>query len=751
MIITCEACSTSFRLKASLLKKTGSMVRCSKCRHTFIAYPPPEEPLEFISDEGRESGPGNELAAADVFSKEVGADLDHSLSEELSDLEAEIDAHVSDLSKEVSEELFEETEVSFEELGADSRESEIMIDDLEADASEVVSLEGLAADSQAASEVDFDEITTEPYEEPEEMISLADMEQEEAAEEVAFDELEGEAEAAEETEALAEFEIEEEEAAEEIAFDTLEDETGAEEETEILEDAEIEAEIEEAIIEDAEADEGLEFEMEEGVVSELKKSDVDKEPEGPSKKAKKETAETQPDKKAREPEAEEEFELDLESELGEADFEKEAVLKGEAGLDLDEFVEMNLEEEPSGKTEDLDLDFKAEDLDFKTEDFELDLEGETTEAEGLDLDLEAKTEEVKTEDFELDLEGETTEAEGLDLDLEAKTEEVGTEEFELDLEEEPTEELTTAESEETVEAVADKVKTEELDLSDIEDFLDFEEAPETVKPESEVEAEEAAETETLDVDLDFETVTAPEEDIDLETILEEETIEAGEDKEVALETFGEREKRIEAEYKKTAEPVMEEVPEEAPEAVEPERAAFEEIPSMRMEEERPRFKVLWIALAILIVLGALIFAATYFGAKEQAPIPPPDQGNLQIEMIANPAYRFVESEKAGEMLVITGDVTNRYDHPRGEIQVKGTLYDQTGEAIGVSTAYCGNTLTDSDLASLELETIKTHLANRKGDKDAAKPGQTLPFTVVFAPVPQDAQEFDVAVVMSSKK
>ena len=51
MIITCEECSTSFNLDEKLIKPSGSKVRCSKCKHVFVAFPeaapekeaPPEE------------------------------------------------------------------------------------------------------------------------------------------------------------------------------------------------------------------------------------------------------------------------------------------------------------------------------------------------------------------------------------------------------------------------------------------------------------------------------------------------------------------------------------------------------------------------------------------------------------------------------------------------------------------------------------------------------------------------------------
>lgn len=39
MIITCEKCSTRFNLDDSLLRPEGSKVRCSQCRHVFMAFP----------------------------------------------------------------------------------------------------------------------------------------------------------------------------------------------------------------------------------------------------------------------------------------------------------------------------------------------------------------------------------------------------------------------------------------------------------------------------------------------------------------------------------------------------------------------------------------------------------------------------------------------------------------------------------------------------------------------------------------
>ena len=41
MKVPCESCQTKFVLDSSLVKSTGTKVRCSKCREIFKVYPPP--------------------------------------------------------------------------------------------------------------------------------------------------------------------------------------------------------------------------------------------------------------------------------------------------------------------------------------------------------------------------------------------------------------------------------------------------------------------------------------------------------------------------------------------------------------------------------------------------------------------------------------------------------------------------------------------------------------------------------------
>jgi predicted Zn finger-like uncharacterized protein len=58
MIVTCQNCDTRFSLNDDLVKKAGSKVRCSKCKHVFMIYPDEPQELEMLStDAGSKSTP----------------------------------------------------------------------------------------------------------------------------------------------------------------------------------------------------------------------------------------------------------------------------------------------------------------------------------------------------------------------------------------------------------------------------------------------------------------------------------------------------------------------------------------------------------------------------------------------------------------------------------------------------------------------------------------------------------------------
>lgn len=127
MVIQCESCQTVFNLDESLLKKEGTKVRCSRCRHIFTAYPlesaPADEKVE-TPDVSREFEPLPTEKMDEIF-----AEAEKGAEEEKEDgagsgLESDMDVIYQDVFKEVdssgSDEktgLADEVEDVFKEAG----------------------------------------------------------------------------------------------------------------------------------------------------------------------------------------------------------------------------------------------------------------------------------------------------------------------------------------------------------------------------------------------------------------------------------------------------------------------------------------------------------------------------------------------------------------------------------------------------------------------------------------------------------
>jgi predicted Zn finger-like uncharacterized protein len=71
MIVTCEKCDTSFELDDSLIKESGSEVKCSECEHVFTVWKPGAavEP-EAVTEPPADSPSTEEDLAADIFDAE---------------------------------------------------------------------------------------------------------------------------------------------------------------------------------------------------------------------------------------------------------------------------------------------------------------------------------------------------------------------------------------------------------------------------------------------------------------------------------------------------------------------------------------------------------------------------------------------------------------------------------------------------------------------------------------------------------
>ena len=137
------------------------------------------------------------------------------------------------------------------------------------------------------------------------------------------------------------------------------------------------------------------------------------------------------------------------------------------------------------------------------------------------------------------------------------------------------------------------------------------------------------------------------------------------------------------------------------------------------------------------------FVAKWFGMET------PEEGRITI---SKPLAAFHQNREAGELFVVTGEAVNSYRKARASIQVKVSIFDKNGKVLVQKTAYCGNRLSNEQLATLPMEKIESIMNNQFGDSLSnlgVKPGQPIGFVVALANVPKEAADFGVEVVSST--
>ena len=66
----------------------------------------------------------------------------------------------------------------------------------------------------------------------------------------------------------------------------------------------------------------------------------------------------------------------------------------------------------------------------------------------------------------------------------------------------------------------------------------------------------------------------------------------------------------------------------------------------------------------------------------------------------------------------------------------------------MATVYCGNVLSDSDLAAMDISKIRKRLLNEDGERRInlkVKTGKIVPFMIVFDNLPNNLDEYTVEV------
>lgn len=193
-------------------------------------------------------------------------------------------------------------------------------------------------------------------------------------------------------------------------------------------------------------------------------------------------------------------------------------------------------------------------------------------------------------------------------------------------------------------------------------------------------------------------------------------------------------------------------------------AGEEELPPLSIPSRRKGRSFLSIAgiVVAIVLLVAVVGVGGAFMLKGPAVLELIGLGKLAkmagIEMKEEGAITvksadgaFLTNSEVGEIFVIRGEVVNNYGKLRASIQVKGILYGPTG-AVQQKTAYCGNALTNEQLATLPMAKITAAMNNQFGDSLSnmgVKPGTTIPYVIVFANVPKEIKDFAVEAAGST--
>jgi len=116
---------------------------------------------------------------------------------------------------------------------------------------------------------------------------------------------------------------------------------------------------------------------------------------------------------------------------------------------------------------------------------------------------------------------------------------------------------------------------------------------------------------------------------------------------------------------------------------------------------------------------------------------PEGDGPAQVHL-SDIRQRFVGNLQIGNLRVIEGIAGNLSDHPMTRIKIRAELVGDNGIMLGEMESYCGNLLTEEELASMTEEQILKELSNSQGSdvsNDRIAPKEQIPFMVVFTREP----------------
>ena len=179
---------------------------------------------------------------------------------------------------------------------------------------------------------------------------------------------------------------------------------------------------------------------------------------------------------------------------------------------------------------------------------------------------------------------------------------------------------------------------------------------------------------------------------------------------------------------------------------------------------RPVRKTLWtlvtVGILIVVALTARFFYVQYLHPNWSMDdiwskvffLPVDPEGIQKISLINIKKY-FKENEKIGRFFVIEGEIKNGYPTIRQKIRIRGALKTAENKVAVSREVYAGWTLTPEELDTLSFEEIdRLHSTQPERFSSNARvlPGKTLPFMILFPPLPPGSTQVSIEVVGSQK-
>ena len=195
-------------------------------------------------------------------------------------------------------------------------------------------------------------------------------------------------------------------------------------------------------------------------------------------------------------------------------------------------------------------------------------------------------------------------------------------------------------------------------------------------------------------------------------------------------------------------------------------------PFLAVEEEeekvalqiRPVRKTLWtlvtVGILILVALAARFFYVQYLHPNwsmsdtwSKVFFLPVDPEGIQKISLVNIKKYFKENEKIGRFFIIEGEIKNGYPTIRQKIRIRGALKTAENKVAVSREVYAGWTLTPEELNTLsfeEIDRLHSTQPERFSSNARVSPGKTLPFMILFPPLPPGSTQVSIEVVGSQK-